>query len=81
MLRLGGIRRLLVANRGEIAIRVFGAANELGVRSFAVYAEEDGLCIDSRRTSVVILGRVVVLQERIYVEIGRDTSPFVCWSG
>ena len=42
MLRLGGIRRLLVANRGEIAIRVFGAANELGVRSFAVYAEEDG---------------------------------------
>ena len=42
MLRLGGIRRLLVANRGEIAIRVFGAAHALGVRRFAVYAEEDG---------------------------------------
>ena len=45
MVRLGGIRRLLVANRGEIAIRVFRAANELGIRTFAVYAEEDRLSL------------------------------------
>ena len=35
------IEALLVANRGEIAMRAFRAANELGVRSVAVYAPED----------------------------------------
>jgi pyruvate carboxylase len=35
------IEALLVANRGEIAVRAFRAANELGVRSIAVYAPED----------------------------------------
>lgn len=34
-------RKLLVANRGEIAIRAFRAANELGIRTVAVYAHED----------------------------------------
>ena len=35
------IEALLVANRGEIAVRAFRAANELGVRSIAVYVPED----------------------------------------
>ncbi|HTW97289.1 MAG TPA: pyruvate carboxylase [Acidimicrobiales bacterium] len=35
------ISKLLVANRGEIAIRAFRAANELGIRSVAVYPYED----------------------------------------
>ncbi|MFQ5954268.1 MAG: pyruvate carboxylase, partial [Kiloniellales bacterium] len=35
------IRKLLVANRSEIAIRVFRAATELGIRTVAVYAHED----------------------------------------
>jgi pyruvate carboxylase len=35
------IRKLLVANRGEIAIRAFRAANELGIVSVAVFAFED----------------------------------------
>lgn len=34
-------RKLLVANRSEIAIRVFRAATELGLRTVAIYAHED----------------------------------------
>lgn len=37
--------RLLVANRSEIAIRVFRAATELGIRTVAIYAEEDKLSL------------------------------------
>ena len=33
--------KLLAANRGEIAIRIFRAATELGLRTVAIYAEED----------------------------------------
>src|SRR5579871_2084195 len=39
------IRRILVANRGEIAIRVFRAASELGLETVAIYAEEDKLSL------------------------------------
>ena len=35
------IKSLLVANRSEIAIRVFRAASELGMRTVAIYTEED----------------------------------------
>ncbi|QPC42034.1 pyruvate carboxylase [Kaustia mangrovi] len=35
------ISKILVANRSEIAIRIFRAANELGIRTVALWAEED----------------------------------------
>ena len=38
-------KKLLVANRNEIAIRVFRAATELGLRTVAIYAQEDRLSI------------------------------------
>ncbi|MCL3882308.1 pyruvate carboxylase [Marivita sp. GX14005] len=36
-------KKILIANRGEIAIRIMRAANEMGKRTVAVYAEEDKL--------------------------------------
>ena len=38
-------KKILVANRGEIAIRVMRAANEMGKRTVAVFAEEDKLSL------------------------------------
>ncbi|MCL2212865.1 MAG: pyruvate carboxylase [Oscillospiraceae bacterium] len=35
------INKLLVANRGEIAIRIYRACNELGIRTVGIYSEED----------------------------------------
>src|SRR6187402_3203993 len=34
-------RKLMAANRSEIAIRIFRAATELGLRTVAVFAQED----------------------------------------
>ncbi|MBA4149965.1 MAG: pyruvate carboxylase [Verrucomicrobia bacterium] len=39
------LKRLMAANRSEIAIRIFRAATELGLRTVAVYAQEDRLSI------------------------------------
>ena len=35
------IKTLLVANRGEISIRVMRAAHELGIRTVSIYSQED----------------------------------------
>src|SRR5256885_3463306 len=39
--RSSSIRKILLANRGEIAIRVFRSSHELGMRTVAIYSHED----------------------------------------
>src|SRR5437879_2299748 len=43
MTKTKNIQKLLAANRSEIAIRVFRAANELGLRTVGIYSQEERL--------------------------------------
>jgi pyruvate carboxylase len=56
------IRSLLVANRGEIAIRVMRAASELGLRTVAVYSQEDRFSLHRTKADESYL-------------VGRDKGP------
>src|SRR5258705_12065417 len=45
MTKTKSTQKLLAANRSEIAIRIFRAANELGLRTVAIYSQEDRLSL------------------------------------
>lgn len=46
------MNKILVANRGEIAIRIITAASELGIQTIAVYSDEQDKshCIGASET-------------------------------
>ena len=47
------IRRLLIANRGEIAIRIARTAAELGIATVAVHSRDDAHSLHTRKTDEV----------------------------
>jgi acetyl-CoA/propionyl-CoA carboxylase len=48
-LEMSKISSILIANRGEIALRVVRACKELGIKSIAVYSDEDNRSIHVKR--------------------------------
>ena len=55
---LTNFRRILVANRSEIAIRVFRASVELGVETIAIYSQEDRFALHrSKADEAYLIGR------------------------
>src|SRR5881392_1117439 len=45
---MGQIRRLLIANRGEIAARIIRACREMGIKTVAVYSDADRAALHVR---------------------------------
>src|SRR5262249_47227767 len=43
--RGGKIRKILIANRGEVAVRIIRACRELGIKTVAVYSDADARSI------------------------------------
>src|SRR5438045_9494249 len=66
-------QKILIANRGEIALRVIRACNELGIRTLAVYSEAD---IDSLHVQLadeaICIGAAPSLES--YLRIDRIMS-------
>ncbi|KAF0221540.1 MAG: pyruvate [Geobacteraceae bacterium] len=61
-------RKIMAANRGEIAIRIFRACTELGISDLAIYSEEDKLSLHRYKADEAYL-------------IGRGKSPIDAYLG
>ncbi len=71
------IRRLLVANRGEVATRIIRACKELGIETVAIYSEADskGLWVKKADEAYMIAGDPIKAYLNFYkiVDLARQT--------
>lgn len=72
-------KKILVANRGEIARRIFRACRELGVRSVAIYSEVDRSAPWARQADESYLlpgvtARETYLNKRLVIDVAKSTG-------
>ena len=48
------MRKLLIANRGEIAIRIARTADDMGIATVAMFAEDDAASLHIRRADEAV---------------------------
>src|SRR5437870_9214761 len=73
-----GLARLLVANRGEIAVRIARTAADLGIQTVGVFAEDDAASLHRRHvdTARALRGRGprAYLDVEQLLTVARDTG-------
>ena len=68
-------KKILVANRGEIALRIIGACREMGIRSVAVYSEADRTGLPVRwADQAFCIGPATVAESYLNVERILDVA-------
>eukprot|EP01043_Picozoa_sp_COSAG02_P036929 COSAG02_NODE_2739_length_8128_cov_8.386100_5_plen_1074_part_00 len=69
---------LLVCNRGEVAIRICRAAAELGIRTVAVYSEDDSQSLHTKKADVAVqlagagIGASAYLNQEAMLEVAKQ---------
>ena len=68
-------KKILIANRGEIALRVIRACREMGIRSVAVYSEADETCMHVRQADEsVCIGPAISSKSYLNIESIMDAA-------
>src|SRR5690625_1708887 len=71
------LTKVLVANRGEIAIRAFRAAYELGIRTVAIHAHEDRESLHRQKADEAYVVGEVGRPVRAYLDIDAIVAKAV----
>ena len=72
------IKKLLIANRGEIAIRVARTAADMGIATTAIYSEDDAQSLHTRMTDEAVAikgaGAAAYLDGAAIIAAARETG-------
>ncbi len=69
------MKRLLVANRGEIAVRITRAATDLGIETVAIYSDDDSSCL--HRYVSDSASKIPGVGARAYLDVGSIVARAV----